>query len=164
MVFTGCTAFGMKLSSRLAERQRALSKLLEILLNLKNRICSLGIPLHAAFEDIGTDKTVELWSEIFLNCGQIMKEQRLDAGSAWKKVISENRGLLPLEQADWDSINDFGELLGKSDRLNQESVLDMARESIALLEKKAEEAMKTKGKLYRNLGALCGAAVVIVLI
>ena len=88
----------------------------------------------------------------------------MDAGSAWKKAISENRGLLPLESSDWDSIDDFGELLGKSDRYNQEAVLDMARESIAVLEKKAEEAVRTKGKLYRNLGALCGAAVVILLI
>ncbi|HHW21988.1 MAG TPA: hypothetical protein GXX26_03775 [Clostridiaceae bacterium] len=164
MVFAGCTALGMKLSARLAERQRALSKLMEILLNLKNQICSLGVPLYAAFEEIGTEGTGGLWSEIFLRCSQVMKEQRMDAGSAWKKAISENRGLLPLESSDWDSIDDFGELLGKSDRYNQEAVLDMARESIAVLEKKAEEAVRTKGKLYRNLGALCGAAVVILLI
>jgi len=93
-----------------------------------------------------------------------MKEQRLDSGSAWKIAVSENRDLLPLESSDWDALIDFGELLGKSDRYNQEQVLDMVRENIAMLEKQAEEAVKTKGKLYRNLGALCGAAVVILLI
>lgn len=137
---------------------------MEILLDLKNRMCGLGIPLYAAFEDIGAERTGGQWSEIFLICGRIMKEQRLDAGSAWKQVISERRELLPLDSADWDSLNDFGELLGKSDRHNQESILDMTRENIALLEKKAGEAVRTEGRLYRNLGALCGAAVVILLI
>lgn len=137
---------------------------MEILLNLKNRICSLGIPLYAAFEDIGSEQTGGVWSQIFLRCGQVMKEQRLDAGAAWRTVISGSKDLLPLDNTDWDVINDFGEMLGKSDRDNQESVLDMARENIALLEKKAGEAMNTKGKLYRNLGALSGAAVVILLI
>jgi stage III sporulation protein AB len=136
----------------------------EILINLKNSICSLGIPLYTAFENIGAEETGGVWSEIFLRCSQIMNEQRMDAGSAWRMAISENRGSIPLESSDWDSINDFGELLGKSDRYNQESILDMVRDNIALLERKAEEAMRTKGKLYRNLGALSGAAVVILLI
>lgn len=121
------------------------------------------MPLYAAFEDIGSAGT-EGWSQIFLKCGRVMKEQRLDSGSAWKIAVSENRDLLPLESSDWDALIDFGELLGKSDRYNQEQVLDMVRENIAMLEKQAEEAVKTKGKLYRNLGALCGAAVVILLI
>ncbi len=122
------------------------------------------MPLYAAFEDIGLEKIGGVWSEIFLRCGQIMEKLRLDAGEAWKIAISENSELLPLDATDWDIINDFGELLGKSDRYNQESVLDMVRENITLLEKKAGEAMSTKGKLYRNLGALSGAAVVILLI
>lgn len=99
-----------------------------------------------------------------MKCSQLMREQRLDAGSAWRTVISESRDLLPLEPSDWDKLDDFGDLLGKSDRYNQEPVLEMARENVALLEKQAEEAVRTKGKLYRNLGALCGAAVVILLI
>jgi len=154
----------MKLSARLAERRRALAKLSEILLDLKNRICGLGIPLYAAFEDIGARGTGGMWSDIFMKCSQLMREQRLDAGSAWRTVISESRDLLPLEPSDWDKLDDFGDLLGKSDRYNQEPVLEMARENVALLEKQAEEAVRTKGKLYRNLGALCGAAVVILLI
>lgn len=152
------------MSNRLAERQRALSKLIEILLNLRNQICGLGIPLFSAFENIGKERIGGIWSEVFIECGNVMKEQHIDAGEAWKMAIEKRGTGLPLDESDWRVLSDFGEMLGKSDRENQESVLDLEKENLELLEKKAEEAMNTKGKLYRNLGVLSGAAAVILLI
>lgn len=164
MVFAGCTGLGLKLSSRLAERQRALQKLIDILLHLKSQICGLGVPLFAAFENIAQDNIGGVWSNVFLQCGDIMKEEHLDAGSAWKKSILKNKDQLPFNESEWEELSDFGEILGKSDRQNQESMLDMEKEKLAALEKKARENMATQGKLYRNMGALSGAAVVILLI
>lgn len=152
------------MSTKLAERQRALSKLIEILLNLRNQICGLGIPLFSAFENIGKERIGGVWSEVFIECGNVMKEQHKDAGEAWKIAIEKRGVMLPLDESDWQVLSDFGEMLGKSDRENQESVLDLEKENLELLEKKAEEAMNTKGKLYRNLGFLSGAAAVILLL
>lgn len=164
MVFVGCTATGMKLSTRLAERQRALSKLIEILLNLRNQICGLGIPLFSAFENIGKERIGGMWSEVFTECGRIMEEQHMDAGEAWRMAIDRGGGNLPFSESDWLELIDFGEMLGKSDRQNQESVLDLEKDNLEILEKKAMEAVNTKGKLYRNLGVLSGVAAVILLI
>ncbi|HHU90030.1 MAG TPA: hypothetical protein GXZ22_03110 [Clostridiaceae bacterium] len=161
MVFSGCAATGMKMSSRLAERQRALAKLIEILLNLRNQICGLGIPLFLAFENVGKEPISGVWSDIFTECGVIMQQQHIDAGEAWKMVTRKNRDSIPLEESDWQVLSDFGEMLGKSDRENQESVLDLEKENLEMLERRAAEAIKTKGRLYRNLGILSGAAVVI---
>lgn len=152
------------MSTRLAERQRALSKLIEILLNLRNQICGLGIPLFSAFENIGKERIGGIWSEVFIECANVMKEQHIDAGEAWKMAIEKRGDSLPLDESDWRALSDFGEMLGKSDRENQESVLDLEKENLEMLEKKAGEAMNTKGKLYRNLGVLSGAAAVILLI
>ncbi|MCX7773332.1 MAG: stage III sporulation protein AB [Clostridia bacterium] len=164
MIFAGCTAIGMKLSARLQERQRALQKLSESLLSLKNQICGLGIPLFTAFENIAKESIGGVWSGVFLDCGRIMKEQRMDAGSAWREAVQSEKDQLPLEASDWEMLSDFGEMLGKSDRQLQESVLEMEKEKISAMEKKAREVMETKGKLYRTLGALSGAAAVILLI
>lgn len=155
---------GLSLSNRLAARQRALVKLLDILLNLKSQICGLGIPLSAAFENIGNLQPEGVWSGIFISCSRIMKKERLDAGEAWKKALIQNKDMLPLDSTDYDSLMDLGEMLGKSDRHNQESVIDLEREKLAALASKAKEALETKGKLYRNMGALTGAAMVILLI
>lgn len=149
---------------RLAEKQRALSKLLDIVLSLKNQMCGMGVPLFTAFESIAKEGSGGVWSDVFAQCGGIMKNQHLDAGSAWKDAVMKNKEHLPLDEHDWAVLSDFGEMMGKSDRQNQESVLEMEKQKITALEKKAREAMDTKGKLYRNLGALGGAAVVILLI
>lgn len=97
-------------------------------------------------------------------CSSIMKENRLDAGTAWKKAIEKNREQLPLDESDWEVLLDFGDNLGKFCSQNLESVLEMEKERIMLLEKKARDTLDTKGKLYRNLGAMSGVAVVILLI
>ncbi len=152
------------MSAKLVERQRALSKLIEILLNLRNQICGLGIPLFSAFENVGNERISGIWAEIFIECGNVMKEQRIDAGEAWKMAIKKRGDSLPLEEADWQVLSDFGEMLGKSDKENQESVLNLEKENLEMLEKNAREAMNTKGKLYRNLGVLSGAAAVILFI
>lgn len=137
---------------------------MDILLNLKSQVCSLGIPLFAAFENIGKECIGGVWSDVFLQCSSIMRDQHRDAGTAWKEAVIRCKEQLPLDGSDWEYLSDFGEMLGKSDRQNQESVLEMEKEKLAALEKKAREAMETKGRLYRNLGALSGAAVVILLI
>lgn len=152
------------MSAKLTEKQRVLLKLMDILLNLKNMICSLGTPLFSAFESVGQVATNGVWAEVFTESSAIMKDQHLDAGAAWKEAVEKYREHLPLSESDFMEINDFGELLGKSDRLSQETVIEMERERIAELERKARENADTKGKLYRNLGALTGAAMVILLI
>lgn len=152
------------MSNRLTERQRALAKLIEILLNLKNQMCRLGVPIFLAFENLGREKMGGIWSEVLQDCGDIMRIEHLDTGKAWKIAVEKNKENIPLEESDWTVISDFGELLGKSDRQNQESVLDLAKENLDILEKKAREAIDTKGRLYRNMGILSGAAVVILLI
>ncbi|NLO93504.1 MAG: hypothetical protein GX389_04530 [Clostridiaceae bacterium] len=164
LVFSGCTAMGINLSNRLAERQRILSKLTEVLLNLRNQMCRLGNPLFFAFENIGKDTLAGEWSAILLDCGEIINNQQIDTGEAWRLAIDKNKESMPLEESDWTVISEFGEMLGKSDIQNQESVLDLARENIEILEREARETAKINGKLYRNMGVLSGAAVVILLL
>lgn len=127
-------------------------------------MCRLGNPLFFAFENIGKEGLAGNWSTILLDCGDMIKNQHIDTGEAWRLAIEKNKEAMPLEESDWAVISEFGEMLGKSDIQNQESVLELAKENIEILEKEAREAVKTKGKLYRNMGALSGAAVVILLL
>jgi len=117
-----------------------------------------------AFENVGRESNSGVWSDIFIECGNVMRQQHIDAGEAWKKVIKKMGNSVPLDDSDWHVLSDFWELLGKSDRENQESILDLEKENLEMLEKRAKEAINTKGRLYRNLGVLSGAAVVILLL
>ena len=137
-----------------------MSKLTEVLLNLRNQMCRLGNPLFFAFENIGKDTLAGEWSAILLDCGEIINNQQIDTGEAWRLAIDKNKESMPLEESVVVSVGN----LGKSDIQNQESVLDLARENIEILEREARETAKIKGKLYRNMGVLSGAAVVILLL
>jgi len=160
----GCTAIGLKLSARLKARQLALRKLKDILLLLENEMCALGKPLNKVFEDLVKGNHGGVWAPVFDRSGSILKEQGLDAGNAWRIALEESAAALPLDHEDLDLLMDFGEMLGKSDREMQQAVLNMEKEKLSAMEQKAKEAAETTGRLYRNLGALLGAAAVILLI
>lgn len=155
---------GLKLSARLKARQLALQKLKEILLFLENEICTMGKPLNIAFEGLAKENSVGIWTPLFSRAGSMLQEQSLDAGSAWRIALDEAAPALPLSEDDIASLRDFGEMLGKSDRDMQHAVLSMEKEKVAAMELKAKEEAETNGRLYRNLGALLGAAAVILLI
>ena len=139
-------------------------KLKDILFFLENEICVLGTPLVKAFGDASKENIGGVWGCLFDSSSRIMRERNLDAGAAWKAALAEVEDRLPIDRNEIELIADFGELLGKSDREMQHAVLNMEKEKISGMELRAKEAAETTGKLYRNLGALVGAAVVILLI
>lgn len=140
-----------------------MAKLSEVLLDLNNQICRLGNPLYIAFENIGRERE-GVWSQFLKDCGEIIKNQHEDPGEAWITALEKNKSSIPLDESDWKGISELGHMLGKSDRFTQGLVIERAKETIGLLELEAREAVKTKSRLYKNMGALGGAALVILLI
>lgn len=154
----------MGLSSRLREKQLALVKLNEILLGLENEICGLGVPLHKAFEKLSRMASNGVWEVLLQALAKSMNEKGTDAGMAWKQALEEAACTLPFDTGELGPLMDFGELLGKSDREMQLAILRMEKEKVMAMEQRAKETLATKGRLYRSLGALFGAAAVILLI
>ena len=155
---------GWRLSGKLKEKRLALLKLKDILFFLENKICVLGTPLIKAFEDVSKENVGGVWTCLFDSSSRIMRDRSLDAGAAWKAALAEVEEKLPLDRNEAELIADLGDLLGKSDKEMQHAVLNMEKEKISGMELRARETAETTGKLYRNLGALVGAAVVILLI
>jgi stage III sporulation protein AB len=154
----------MKMSSRLREKQLALAKLNEILLQLENEICGLGVPLHKAFEKLSLMASNGAWTTLFHALTKNMNEKGTDAGMAWKQALEEAACGLPFDPGELGLLKDFGDMLGKSDRDMQLAILRMEKEKVMAMENRAKETLATSGKMYRNLGALFGAAAVILLI
>ena len=164
MIFIGCTAIGLRLSSRLSARQKALIALMEAMLQMKSSVCGLGMPLAAAFQELSRQSGFILWANVFGTCGRLMSLEFLDGGQAWRRALHENRDELPFGTGDLNHLESLGELFGKSDREGQAAVFAMVGEKLSVMEKQAREVHETTGKLYRNLGALGGAAMVLLLI
>lgn len=154
----------MRLSGRLKDKRLTLTKFKEIILYMENEMCTLSVPLQRTFEHLGKESVSGVWARLFLESSLLIKEKKLEPSLAWKTALESNRSRLPLDATEMDFFMEFGENLGKSNKEMQLSVLKLEREKLSSLEDKAREASERTGKLYRNLGALAGAAVVILLI
>ncbi|MGN1299191.1 MAG: stage III sporulation protein AB [Candidatus Scatovivens sp.] len=98
-------------------------------------------------------------SNIFL--GTIDKPQKQDIYENWSFCLNDNKYL---RNDDKQILNIFGKSLGKLDKNGQLSQID---ESISLIKKQiniAEKEKEKNEKLYKSLGSIIGAIIVIILI
>ncbi len=98
-------------------------------------------------------------TNIFFNT--INKKENKKLFESWSSSLEEN---LYLKEDDKELLKIFGKNLGKLDKKGQVFQLD---EIISLIKKqiqKAEEDVKKNEKMYKSLGSIIGAIIVIILI
>lgn len=79
----------------------------------------------------------------------------------WDKCV---QSLLYLQNDDKAPLYDLGDSLGRSDAEGQTAVINMTLERLSHRADSAREEYERRGRLYRTLGILCGAAAGIILI
>ena len=113
-------------------------------------------------EDIFSQISLIIYSNrtnIFFNT--INKKENKKLFESWSSSLEEN---LNLNEDDKELLKIFGKNLGKLDKKGQVFQLD---EIISLIKKqiqKAEEDVKKNEKMYKSLGSIIGAIIVIILI
>lgn len=121
-------------------------------------------PLPEIFFKIGNSND-NLAGKLFITASRLLKEpHHHDFALFWKELAFQVYETSSLTKADKDIIAAFGIELGQTDMDNQRSLFDR---SALLMEVQLTEAMeekKTKGKMYKSLGAAIGAFIVILLI
>jgi|BioPla2DNA2_1021312.scaffolds.fasta_scaffold01913_8 stage III sporulation protein AB len=132
-------------------------------MELENEIHYMNRPLGQALMFLSQGKTNRT-SRFARRVYELHKKMEISIEAAWHKSLEEFRSQWPIQRDEWDLLFCIGEVLGKTDRESQSSFLFLMREKFAVREKAAEEDRVKKDKLYKNLGALGGLAVVLVLI
>lgn len=121
-------------------------------------------PLPEIFLRIGSSND-NLAGKLFATASRMLKEtQHHDFAQFWKEATFQVYEASSLTEADKEVIAAFGVELGQTDMENQRGLF--AR-STSLMEVQLAEAMeekRTKGKMYKSLGAAIGAFIVILLI
>ncbi len=132
-------------------------------MEMENEIYYMSRPLGQALSSFSRNKRgrMTLFSK---RVSEILSLQELTIETAWKKSVGEFQHQWILHRDEWNLLFSVGEMLGKTDRENQSSFLRMMREKFVIQEKRADEDRARKEKLYKNLGALGGLAIVLVLI
>ncbi len=77
--------------------------------------------------------------------------------------MRQSKGKTSLNDSDISHLLSLASIIGSSDTDGQLSAISMVEELLKRQRAEAQEAKEKKGRLYRSLGALAGAGMVIIL-
>lgn len=163
MIVFFSTFIGYILSLRCSKRPHELKVLQNIFQMLENEFKFMQSCLVDAFTSIIANCSHSV-AEFFKSTIKILTEEEgISACCAWERAVHENLETTSLNKEDQEILISFGKMLGISDLEGQIKNLQLTIEKLKIQELKAEENKKSHESMYKNLGFLCGMAVVIII-
>lgn len=161
LLLAAFTLSGRVLSIRVKERVKILEKFRLMLKLMQTEIEYVNMPTYELLKN--ASQRQELSDVLFIKDCLKNLDNGMSFDSGWEQAVNQSK-LSELESDDIQLIISFGNSLGTTDREGQLNLCGMYEK---MAENKIEEArnrMKTHAALYSKLGAICGIAVVIILI
>ena len=146
LILVGGLGFGDAADRELGKRVAQLEELQRLLLILKGDIRCVRLTLPAVCELLAKDAKAPFQQFFWKVSEDLGKRTGQTAGEIWRQDLEE-----------------FGQLLGRMDMPMQLSAIQFYQKKITLSLAEAKAAADSRQKLYRYLGALGGAALVLVI-
>lgn len=154
LIFTLCTCCGTLIgcyfSGRLSRRCSTLKAVLNLLERMEIYIRYNRYKLSEIFRRLGKEQCLFASDELYEAA-----ESGLKFYTEWHRCVMR---LDSISKCDADVLDYLGEGLGKSDTDSQLALLDTARQQLECCLNDAQEQKNRKGRLFRTLGILLGAA------
>lgn len=162
-ILAGSTGIGFGMARELDLRVEELVAIQQQILFIRGEIRYLHQPLTETFAHVSKTAPAP-FSEFFDRTAREL-EQRLGstAGEIWRRNQKEYLSGLHIGPGEAREFERLGDLLGYLDVEMQVDTLDHYLEQLKLSTVQAAEAAKGKRRLYRYMGALCGAALAILI-
>lgn len=161
MVMVGTVGLAWRGVSRLGERAELLRALQGALSFLEEEMSFRFTPLLKLFERLSSRR-----GEVGVFFGAVFAamERREPAPlrEGWSKAVREKLPLL--REAERQTLEELGEILGQYDAQTQAKALHLAGERLAAAYLEAQEERQRLGKVYLALGVAGGAVTVLALI
>lgn len=140
------------------ELEAAIAMIEELSLQIRYR----ALPVYELANALESSKGLEPLRFIGKLCQHIEEER--DFSVAWSNAIRSCKDQSSLKDDDIKILISVGNELGKSDIDGQISTLSLYRDMLSRSLASAIDEKHSKGKMYRNLGALIGVGIAIILI
>jgi stage III sporulation protein AB len=162
ILFAG-TAFGFYKASRYARRPRELRHLAHALTTLETEIVFGVTPLPAALARVASAVPRPL-SDLFHSAAERLREQRGErsADDCWKEAVEREWPKTALQRTERETLLSLGASLGVTDREDQAKHIRLCIAQLQAEELTARDEQARYEKMWRSLGAL-GAALVVIL-
>ena len=160
LILVSGTMLGFHVSDRFAKRTGQIRLMLHALQRLETEIAYGRTPLPAALDKIGR-QAAEPVSGLFRHASELMSSDLLTTEDAWRKAVDANWPQTAMKESEKEVLKQLGGSLGASDSADQIKHLRLAMSQLRMEEENAAEDQRKYAKMWRSLGALCGALVVI---
>lgn len=162
-VVSACAGLGFFKAARLQRRVGALRGLQAGLQVLDTEIAYAATPLPDAFRRIGntfSSPAATLFAEV---AEQLAGRPETGAPDLWETAVRRLAADMALEPPDVEVLLQFGRTLGASDRADQRKHIRVACDRLRVQEEAARQEAATRARMWRSLGVLIGAAIVVLL-
>lgn len=159
LIFSSSTYIGILISKQYSNRVSELQEIKLALNILKTKIRFTSEPLYSVFMEISMSSKGNV-SNLFKNISENLKTN--SAKVAWEQGIENET--LAIKKQDRQALKSMGKLLGKTDLDGQISEIELTE---SFLETQILDAQKEKDKnekLYKTLGMVTGAGIIVILI
>jgi len=164
VILAAATFGGYVMAGKYSGRVRHLRQVQDGLHMLESQILFTSTPLPEALQKTAErlDKPV---SQIYVVASDILDSHMgYTAGEAWSIAIDQTVDRLCLDREDIEILRNFAKSLGSTDKENQEKNFRLAEHQLNSQLEKAEDARTRNERMYKNLGFLLGATLIILLI
>jgi len=161
MIVCSCTAMGFLASSRLSLRIKSLGELIMALEIAESEIFFKLSPIPQIMKS-AANATGGGVREMFL---ELYQKTNIVSSSTfsekWLSVLKKSQDRLGLSPGDIEVLSELSTFLGRYDAERQTNSLAYIRRRLETALADAEEEQKSKGKIYRALGAASGLIIAI---
>lgn len=163
-VFAASSFLGHVISGDLKRRPQQLRELQGLLQMFENEISYLSNILSDAFEKIHKASSSPIGEFFKITAQNLKNGSGLNASIAWEIAVKENIKSTALNSEDKGILISFGKMLGSTDLQGQLKNIRLTINQLKLQEEKAEETRGKNEAMYKRLGILGGAAIVLILL
>lgn len=161
-IIVATTWTGFEASRHLSERPRQLRLLKSALQSLEAEIMYGHTPLHEAARRLSTQMSKPL-SWFFESFAAKLTSSETTVKKAWEESLSEIWKMTALKQGEYEVMKQFGETLGRHDRISQQKQIMLALSHLEREETDACDRQVKYEKMVKSLGFLSGLLLVILL-
>lgn len=163
LVIAACSLWGIAVSNKYGRRPRELKNLRTSLQLLETEVIYGANPLPYAFSSIA-NKLEGILKQFYFTASQnLILRQYSSVRDAWSDAIEKVLADTAFNKTDMELLRGFGNILGSSDREDQQKHFKLFYAQLKHHEDIAEEERRKNEKMYKSLGFLSGLVLFIII-
>lgn len=164
LILFASTMFGFHQSLQLSRRPKQIRELIQALQRLETEIVYGFTPLSEALQSAGRPFSLVINSIFYEAAANLESEQGKSAEECWLQAMEAVWADTAMKSGEREVMDRLGCSLGVSDRDDQQKHIKLAISHLQAEEQKADAAQQRYAGMWKSLGLLAGALIVIILV